>query len=108
MTQKTIPLSLLDQVILELERGLEETARWHGRTFTITLESVIGELRSLITNPVHQWVGTAEAARITGRSEETIRRRCRSDTASFRFYRDQASGRYLIWLADLAAGTRDL
>ena len=96
-----IPASLIYELANELSSGAQVARRWGGDHAGVTLSLVSNYLRAVLDNPVHCWVSTAEAARALGKSEETIRRWCRQNTSPFRFRRDEQSGRYEVWLADI-------
>ena len=99
--QDLIPASLIYELVSELNWGAEAARRWGGDQAGLTLARVSDYLRAVLENPLHCWVTTSEAARVLGKSEETIRRWCRQNTTLFRFRRDELSGRYEVWLADL-------
>ena len=100
MSDTTIPTLLLEQFITELEQAATATEKWLATDASFVLRKVSRELRGLLSNPIHQWVSVADAARLLQRSEETIRRWCRTGATDFTF-RNDAQGRYWIWLPDL-------
>lgn len=100
MSDATLPKLLIVQFLQQLEADACAMERWEAESAYRTLRSVSRALRDLLEHPAHCWVSVADAARILRRSEETIRRWCRSGTAPFRYERDD-QGHYMIWLADL-------
>jgi len=102
VNETTIPKSLLEQLLSELEQAATIAAQWQGPAAAAPLFRLVGHIRAVLENPVHQWISTKDAARILGKSEETVRRRCRANTTDFRFRRLE-NGRYEVWLADLSS-----
>ena len=106
MNQETIPRSLLESFILTVRRDLASASRWLEPASVVPAEKILAELEAILTDPQHRWISVADAARVTSKSEETIRRWCRNKTAPFRF-RKRNSGEYEIWLPDLNRGEHE-
>ena len=100
MNERTLPVTILERYVGELRATAKVAERFFGPESTLTLSRVADELELLIENPKYQWVSTTRAATILDVSEETIRRKCRSNTKDFRF-EQREGGHYRIWLADL-------
>lgn len=77
--------------------------RFSSAGWASPIEAVAGELRALIDNPANRWVHIPEAVQKLRKSEETLRRYCRTNTAPFTWKRDgdEENGRYVIWLPSL-------
>lgn len=105
MCEDAIPKSLVRQFIDGVRQDLACAGRWLDPTHLLPAEKIVASLQTMLEDPVHRWVDVADAARLIGKSQETVRRQCRTDTAPFRFVKE-ASGRYAIWLPDLHTGER--
>jgi len=106
MKAEVLPKALLESYVATLHEQSEVLAHWHGEECARPLRRFASELQALLDNPVHIWVSVAEAARIRGKSEETIRRWCRQGRAPFRCHKRE-DGQYEIWLPDLLNGKGD-
>lgn len=101
-----LPRALLESFVAMLHEHSDVMARWHHEAGAAPLRQVAADLQSLLDNPANVWASVAECARILNKSEETIRRWCRKNTAPFRFHK-RDDGQYEIWLPDLLNGKGD-
>lgn len=102
----TTPNSLLRGLIAHYEVVAAHSATWHGEGSATTIRRVISDLRGILENPRHRWVGVTDAARNLECSEETVRRKCREGSDEFQFTK-AINGQYRIWLPDLNGEVSD-
>ena len=98
---RSIPEDLLVELVTRWETEADIIARRSSPEHARALRSTAADLRVLVDNRSLRWVDVPAAAELAGTSEETIRRKCRSNDGKIRFQED--NGRYQIWAPDAAA-----